>query len=612
MQPSPQPKCWDLYVSTATYPPNSRVSYNGLNWVSLWTVDAGMQPPGDGGWIVSSACGSHSECLPGWSNTADYPQHSQVSYAETNWYTEEHVPAGQFPPNMDDGRWLMLGSCLAAEVSQPRELVKRDNNGNSTSQPECYPNYTVAPFAGIAYNKGDFASYQGFNYVAAVQGPTLKPGTGSDWILQGPCKDDSFMYRPFTTPGIIGYWTQWSPYSRNQNSIRDLDLNGLTSINYAFVNVLATGNLTSFDTWADFNWMRVFTAQRYKYPQLKAIASIGGWSGSKTFSVIAASPSVTATFAKNVHEFLDSTGFDGIDLDWEYPGGGGLSCNSASSDDAANFANLLEALRNELGPNRTISIAVSGEVSRYASNGVSFAQKYLNVASYVQIMSYDFYGPWVPFSDFHSGLHNPGPSDQQQPVQNNIGYSRPMSISSAIAEWKAAGASSSQLVAGLAFYGRSWQVQSNDNNGLYQECLGSVNGNACAAIVGDYLDEQLSTDACGGSSYSGVWMYMNLRGAVNSPSGNSQTSAPLPFSDPTVAGNNWSREYVSFADNPSLYSSNYRGKPTFIGYDDPTSIEAKASYLKNSELGGAMVWELSLDFNAELVDALLRGWKNGS
>ncbi|ORY44142.1 glycoside hydrolase [Rhizoclosmatium globosum] len=343
--------------------------------------------------------------------------------------------------------------------------------------------------------------------------------------------------------------------------------------------------------------MRKFAAQRYNYPNLKTIVSIGGWSGSRGFSAIAASASITQTFVKNVHAFLDSEGFDGVDLDWEYPGGGGITCNTVSDSDATNMVNLVAALRAELGPDRSISLAVSAEVSHYVDK-VTKVQQIPNImkyVSYVQIMSYDFYGSWDAYSDFVS------PSDPTQPASNNVGYSQSLSQAVAVNEWVAAGASKSQLTNGLAFYGRSWSVQSNTNNGLYQLCTGSVNGAACPGVVGDYLDVTQWCDPCNVCYNSGVWMYLNMRGA------GSQTAAPLA-SGPTTASNGWSRQYFDFAQSPTLYTASYRGQSSFISYDDPVSIQAKAAFAKSAGLGGTMIWELSQDYNKELTNAARAGW----
>ncbi|KAI9346256.1 glycoside hydrolase superfamily [Obelidium mucronatum] len=418
----------------------------------------------------------------------------------------------------------------------------------------------------------------------------------------------SFKFRPFTTPGVIGYWTNWSPYSRPQNTIDKLDLTGFTAINYAFVNVDASGNLVTFDGAMDDQWIAKFNGLRSKYPKLRTIVSLGGWSGSMHFSTVAKSASLTKTFVKNVHKFLDEKGFDGVDIDWEYPTGGGIECNSKDPNDALNLVNLLKALRKELGKSRSISLAVSAETKYYVDkSGKQQIPNILKYANYVQIMTYDFYGSWVPYSDFNSPLDIPGKTDPQAPKVNSKGYSQPLSQKAAINAWIKAGAKPAQLTNGLAFYGRSWSVQSKKNNGLYQLCTGSSNNAACTGIVGDFLDEKVWCDPCKVCYNTGVWMYNNLRG--QQIAAGSQSSAPLAGSA-TAAGNGWTRQYFDFAQSPTLYSPNYRGKSAFISYDDPTSIKAKAAWAKSMKLGGTMIWELSQDYQKELVSAVRAGWGN--
>ena len=57
-------------------------------------------------------------------------------------------------------------------------------------------------------------------------------------------------------------------------------------------------------------------------PSVKLIASIGGWddtgANTKAFAAVAASSSLTTTFVANCIA-LTTSGYDGIDIDWEYP-----------------------------------------------------------------------------------------------------------------------------------------------------------------------------------------------------------------------------------------------------------------------------------------------------
>ncbi|KAI8840702.1 glycoside hydrolase, partial [Chytriomyces cf. hyalinus JEL632] len=309
---------------------------------------------------------------------------------------------------------------------------------------------------------------------------------------------------------------------------------------------------------------------RLKHPQLRTVAAIGGWTGSRYFSDMASTVETRAAFVDNVLELLDANGFDGVDLDWEYPGGNnGLSCNSQRpSDDADNFVLLLQQLRAKLGRRRLISIAVSS-------------------MSYMTVMTYDFNGPWSKFSDFNSAL-----SADPKLIDPNPGQS---SISSAMNAYVQAGVSKKKLVPGVSYYGRSWQVKTiGANNGLYQECGSSPNplNGACVAIKGD-KDDALEADKCtGATSYSGVWSWRNMR---------SQTNAPLLSQ--TTPRTGWTRQYFRIFESATLRSGS-----TFISYDDPTSILAKSKWSKAHGFGGVMVWEISLDYNNELTNAMLRGW----
>lgn len=56
-------------------------------------------------------------------------------------------------------------------------------------------------------------------------------------------------------------------------------------------------------------------------PNLKVLIAIGGWNeGGKKYSDMAATKMSRDKFTKSVVTFLTEHGFDGLDLDWEYPG----------------------------------------------------------------------------------------------------------------------------------------------------------------------------------------------------------------------------------------------------------------------------------------------------
>jgi chitinase len=110
---------------------------------------------------------------------------------------------------------------------------------------------------------------------------------------------------------------------------------------------------------------------------------------------------------------------------------------------------------------------------------------------------------------------------------------------------------------GLPFYGRGWQGVSPSNDGLYQNATGPAQAGTWEPGVFDYSDI--------------VNNYLDTYEVFRHP------EAQVPW-----------------LYNPST--------GVMISYDDPQSLELKATYAKNRGLGGVMFWELSSDTqNSELL-----------
>ena len=76
-------------------------------------------------------------------------------------------------------------------------------------------------------------------------------------------------------------------------------------------------------------------------PKLKILAVVGGWNeGSTKYSSMAADASKRQVFIKSALEFILQHGFDGLDIDWEYPAQRG-----GSPQDKVNFVTLLKEVR---------------------------------------------------------------------------------------------------------------------------------------------------------------------------------------------------------------------------------------------------------------------------
>ena len=76
--------------------------------------------------------------------------------------------------------------------------------------------------------------------------------------------------------------------------------------------------------------------------------SIGGWShGTGGFHYAAKNPMV---FARNSLIYIQTHGFDGIDLDWEYPGYVDHYSKPGKLEDVARYVPFLKAMKSVYGP----------------------------------------------------------------------------------------------------------------------------------------------------------------------------------------------------------------------------------------------------------------------
>ncbi|KAB8140975.1 chitinase [Chloroflexia bacterium SDU3-3] len=408
----------------------------------------------------------------------------------------------------------------------------------------------------------------------AVPTATPKPGSTATAEPTATAKPATPTSVPSGSKKFVGYFTEWGIYQRNylvKNIVTSGSASKLTHINYAFANV-ANSQCVIGDAYADYD--RAFTAAesvdgvadswdgslrgnfnqlrklKAAYPNIKVLISLGGWTWSSGFSD-AALPANRAAFVKSCVDLYikDSRWagvFDGIDIDWEYPGACGNTCNYRP-EDTANFTALLAEFRSQLNAVRSgllLTIAAPAAPDKISKIEVAKISQSLD---FINLMTYDFHGGgWENQTNFQSNLYTPA----ADPATGNTR----ISVDSAVSSWINAGAPASKLVVGVPFYGRGWSNVPSANNGLWQTGSGSPAGTYEAG----YEDYKV----------------LKTKG--------------------------YTRYFNSEAQAAWLYSNGI-----FWTFDDPAVMAAKMSYIKSRGLGGAMFWDLSGDTaNGELITAL--------
>ncbi|CAF3482575.1 unnamed protein product [Rotaria sp. Silwood1] len=205
---------------------------------------------------------------------------------------------------------------------------------------------------------------------------------------------------------VLAYFTAWSIYARSF-FVTDIPVDKLTHINYAFANIGSDGRIALGDPWADtdktfdgdtwnqplrgnFNQLNKLKAT---YPNLRTLISVGGWTWSGKFSDIALTDQSRSIFAASCVEFIQKYGFDGVDLDWEYPVSGGLSGNIQRPEDKQNYVLLLKEIRRQLDavPNKKylLTVATGAGTERIGDIDLLGMLAYLD---WFNVMTYDFHG----------------------------------------------------------------------------------------------------------------------------------------------------------------------------------------------------------------------------
>ena len=341
---------------------------------------------------------------------------------------------------------------------------------------------------------------------------------------------------------VSGYYASWASYYGYKP---DEIPAGVTHVFYAFANIGTDLKIKIGDAEVDYDNFQKLTQLKTQRPELKTLISVGGWTWSGKFSDMALTDESRTTFSDSAVAFMKQYGFDGIDIDWEYPVGGGMAGNTARPEDKENFTLLMAKLREKLNEQGTLDqkkylLSFAGGAQTFYSN--IELDKLGAIVDFAAVMTYDMHGPSTSIvTDMNAPLYTPNESSPQYK----------WSCDASIKHWTDRGFPKHKILMGIPFYGMKFNGVHNANNGLYQTFSsgGSIPYDAIAAA---YL-----TDA----SYS-------------------------RFTHPE-------------ARVPWLFNGS-----TFISYDDQLSIAEKAAYIKNAGLGGAVVWELSQNADGMLIGVI--------
>jgi chitinase len=372
---------------------------------------------------------------------------------------------------------------------------------------------------------------------------------------------------------VVGYFTNWGVYDRDFQ-VKDLDTDGaagkLTHLLYAF-GKLDNGKCAASDDWADFQKptpasdsvdgvadasdaavkgnIGQLRKLKQKHPQLKVIWSFGGWNDSGGFTAAAKDP---AAFAASCKQLIDDSRwkgvFDGVDVDWEYPNACGLTCDKSGPNA---LANVLGALRTELGKQALVTAAVPADIDKLKANDYAAAA---GQADWLGAMAYDYFGTGGDGDANGADVEDEHHTAAQSPLNTYPGIPRQTSTATATVDaLLGLGIPPSKVLLGVPFYGRGWTGVTSAAPG------GTATGPAKGKFESGLEDYDILATRCPPTGTTGGTAYAHC-------------------------GTQW------------------------WSYDTADTIKGKMSYASSKSLGGAFAWELSGDTtNSELLTAMADG-----
>jgi chitinase len=354
---------------------------------------------------------------------------------------------------------------------------------------------------------------------------------------------------------VVGYFTNWVENRKGcEFRATDVDATAFTHINFAFAEVYPgpggkqnpNFRVAPYGEGAaerDLGPQGLYTkvnALKAKNPNLKTLLSVGGWSHTDPpmewlFTTMAERPSSRAEFIASSLEYLRDNGFDGIDIDWEYPAD---PTRGGRPIDTKNFTLLMKEFRDAIqieakasqrAPLLLTIAAPAGKAAELFELGE--VQKHLD---WINLMAYDFTGSWEPTTGMNAPNSKAGPG-----------------VQTAIATYLTAGVPPEKLVLGMPTYGRSFAgVETVAPRAPHK---GKGPKGRCSAEPGSIAYFEVA-ELLKAGQLTRYW--------------DEETATP--------------------------YAYDAKNK-VWVTYDDRESFEKKLDVLQEKKLAGAMFWAIDLD-----------------
>ncbi|MEU8677718.1 glycosyl hydrolase family 18 protein [Streptomyces sp. NPDC048560] len=461
---------------------------------------------------------------------------------------------------------------------------------------------------------------------------------------------------------VIGYFSSWRTGAKGDPRylVKNIPWNKVTHVNYAFAGIV--GNQISVGDTTDaknastgMTWPGVVGAEmdpslpyqghfnlltRYKkqHPRVKTLISVGGWAESAGFYTMttnadgSVNQAAINTFADSVTGFLARYGFDGVDLDYEYPSALPQTGNPKDWPTAdprrkglgAGYNALMKTVRAKLdsagaGLNRYYLLTSAGSGSGYLARGLDAGQA-LQYQDFVNVMTYDLHGSWNKYVGPQAPLYDDGKDAElaeagvykdldengdPNPYQKT-GY---FNVDWAYHYYRGA-LPPGRINLGLPYYTRGWRGVEGGTDGLWGTAA-LPDQNACPAGTGTGVGGEGNKTACGqgATGIDNIWHDIEngrkieagtnpLWHTKNLQAGTTPGYLSTYGLDTAQPANQLAGTYAAKYNDTLKASWLWNAqKKVFLSTEDERSIDAKAAYVKDNGIGGVMIWEMAGDYH---------------
>ncbi|KAF2492808.1 glycoside hydrolase [Lophium mytilinum] len=335
----------------------------------------------------------------------------------------------------------------------------------------------------------------------------------------------------------VAYYQSWNTRTRACNRIwpEQINTTGLTHLYFAFAYIdPATYSIVPADP-ADVELIPRFTA--LKTQTMQTWVAVGGWSFSDpgptqgTWSAMTSSKEHRALFITSVVSFMDQWGFQGLDLDWEYPA---TEVRGGHEGDTANLVSLVQELRAAFGSRYGLSVILAPDYWYLRGMDPKAMEPYVD---WFGFMGYDLHGAWDAAANTIGATVRP--QSDIRDIDNDL-----------VPLWFD-DLDPHKVNFGLAYYGRGYTV--SDKKCMYMGCAftGPSKAGSCTQTEGFLSDQE-------------------IRNIIES-----KGLYPEMIPNTTVKQITWEDQW--------------------IGYDDQETFDMKMAFANNRCLGGTMIWAIDFN-----------------